>query len=115
MVIRLCALLERALTLRLHAQHWSSGATNEELVGKAIAKHGRDKFIIATKFGILSAADGFRTDSSAAAIRSQLQDSLTRLGTDYVDLYYQHRSDPNTSTNQDMKPLTELIVEGQKI
>merc|ERR1712176_441828 len=52
-------------------QHFASGATNEELVGRAIKKYGRDKWVIATKFGIASGADGRTFDSSKATIRSQ--------------------------------------------
>ena len=82
-------------------------------MGKAIAKHGRDKFIIATKFGILPSSTGLVPDSSPATIRSQLQESLTNLGTDYIDLYYQHRPDPNTPIETVIETLKELIAEGK--
>lgn len=114
------ATIDRALELGINFfdtawiyQHWPSGATNEALVGKAIAKHGRDKFIIATKFGISVTASGPSFDSSPENIRRQLQDSLTRLGTDYVDLYYQHRADPNTPIEVVVETLKELIQEGK--
>lgn len=87
--------------------------TNEELLGRAIAKHGRDKFIIATKCGILPSAEGPKADSTEAVIRSQLQDSLTRLGVDCIDLYYQHRPDANTPMEDVMKVFKALIEEGK--
>jgi aryl-alcohol dehydrogenase-like predicted oxidoreductase len=89
------------------------GDTNEELVGKAIAKHGRDKFVIATKFGIVLKDGGLAFDSSPANIRAQLADSLKRLGTDYIDLYYQHRQDPATPIEVVAATLKELVAEGK--
>jgi len=87
--------------------------TNEELLGKAIAIHGRDKFVIATKFGITFSPSGERTISgSEETIRSQLADSLSRLGTDYIDLYYQHRMDPNTPIEETVRVLKSLVEAG---
>jgi aryl-alcohol dehydrogenase-like predicted oxidoreductase len=60
---------------------------NEELVGKALAAHGRERFTVATKF-FPPAMNGGATENN---IRSQLEESLGRLGTSYVDLYYMHR------------------------
>ena len=67
---------------------------NEELVGKAL--HGvRSKVVIATKMGAQHNEDrSLRLDSSPATIRKSLEGSLKKLGTDYIDLYYQHRIDP---------------------
>ncbi len=89
--------------------------TNEELLGKAIAKFGREKFIIATKFGIVPAGgpSGRSVSGSEETIRSQLNDSLTRLGTSYVDLYYQHRMDPETPIEETVRVLKALIEEGK--
>src|SRR3989442_14630476 len=71
--------------------------TNEELVGRAI-KGRRDQVALATKFGIVSHSGGGPgvLDSSPANIRAAVEGSLKRLGTDHIDLYYQHRVDPNT-------------------
>jgi aryl-alcohol dehydrogenase-like predicted oxidoreductase len=71
--------------------------TNEELVGRAI-KDRRDQVVVATKFGIVSHAGGGPgvLDSSQANIRVAVEGSLKRLATDHIDLYYQHRVDPNT-------------------
>ncbi|MGN0107397.1 MAG: aldo/keto reductase [Hominilimicola sp.] len=65
------------------------------MVGKALKPY-RDKVIIATKFGVHHNRNlSLKTDSRPETIRKSIEGSLTRLGTDYVDLYYQHRVDPN--------------------
>jgi aryl-alcohol dehydrogenase-like predicted oxidoreductase len=84
------------------------------LLGRAIKKHGRDKFIVATKFGILPGSDGQPAPNSSEEImRKQLQDSLTRLGIDCIDLYYQHRPDPNTPMEDVIRVLKTFIDEGK--
>ena len=70
-----------------------STSYNEELVGEAL-KPVRDQVIIATKMGITFTPDGAVLDSSPEKIRTSVERSLKRLGTDYIDLYYQHRIDP---------------------
>jgi aryl-alcohol dehydrogenase-like predicted oxidoreductase len=87
---------------------------NEELVGRAI-KDRRDEIVLATKFGFVShAGDGPGVlDSSPANIRTALEGSLERLGTDHIDLYYQHRVDPNTPIEDTVGALAELIAEGK--
>lgn len=89
--------------------HPESGAHNETLVGEALRKHGRANVQLATKFGI-TAEFGF--DSSPANIRRQLADSLQRLGTDYIDLYYQHRVDPSTPMETVAGEIKSLLKEG---
>ncbi|GMH39699.1 hypothetical protein BSKO_07597 [Bryopsis sp. KO-2023] len=86
--------------------------TNEELVGKAI-KGRRDKFIIATKFGIKFEDGKMGLDSSPAHVRSACEASLKRLGIDCIDLYYQHRVDPATPIEETMKELKKLVEEGK--
>ena len=86
---------------------------NEELVGRAIAGR-RDQVVLATKFGFISHAAGVNAlDSSPANIRAALDGSLKRLGTDHVDLYYQHRVDPNTPIEDTVGTLAELVAEGK--
>lgn len=87
---------------------------NEELVGKAI-KGRRDQVVIATKFGLVSHAGGGAgvIDSSPANIRTAVEGSLKRLGTDYIDLYYQHRVDRNTPIEDTVGTLAELVAEGK--
>jgi aryl-alcohol dehydrogenase-like predicted oxidoreductase len=87
---------------------------NEELVGRAI-KGRRDGVVLATKFGLVShAGDGpGALDSSPANIRTAIEGSLKRLGTDRIDLYYQHRVDPNTPIEDTIAALAELVAEGK--
>jgi aryl-alcohol dehydrogenase-like predicted oxidoreductase len=88
--------------------------TNEELVGRAI-RDRRDQVVLATKFGLVSHAGSGPgvIDSSPANIRTSVEGSLKRLGTDYIDLYYQHRVDPNTPIEDTIGALAELITEGK--
>jgi aryl-alcohol dehydrogenase-like predicted oxidoreductase len=88
--------------------------TNEELVGRAI-KDRRDDVVLATKFGLVSHADGGpgNLDSSPANIRTAVDGSLRRLGTDHIDLYYQHRVDPKTPIEETVGALAELVSAGK--
>ncbi len=87
---------------------------SEELVGKAI-KDRRDQVVVATKFGLVSHSGGGPgvTDSSVANVRAAVEGSLKRLGTDYIDLYYQHRVDPNTPIEETVGALAGLVTEGK--
>jgi aryl-alcohol dehydrogenase-like predicted oxidoreductase len=88
--------------------------TNEELVGRAL-KGRRDDVVLATKFGFVSHAGGGPgvLDSSPANIRTAVEGSLKRLQTDRIDLYYQHRVDPNTPIEDTVGALAELVAEGK--
>jgi aryl-alcohol dehydrogenase-like predicted oxidoreductase len=87
--------------------------TNEELVGRAL-KGRRDQVVLATKFGLIShTGRPGATDSSPANIRAAVEGSLTRLGTDRIDLYYQHRVDPGTPIEETVGALAELVAEGK--
>jgi len=88
--------------------------TNEELVGRAISGR-RQQVVLATKFGMISHAGGGpgHLDSTPANIRAALEGSLRRLGTDHVDLYYQHRVDPDTPIEDTVATLAELVAEGK--
>ncbi|MFD5162438.1 aldo/keto reductase [Streptomyces hawaiiensis] len=87
---------------------------NEELVGQAL-RGRRDQVVLATKFGMYSHAGGgpYVLDSSPANIRTAVEGSLKRLDTDYIDLYYQHRVDPNTPIEETVGALAELVAEGK--
>jgi aryl-alcohol dehydrogenase-like predicted oxidoreductase len=86
--------------------------TNEELLGRAI-KGRRDGLVIATKFGF-RIGDGVRgTDSSPANVRKVCDESLRRLGTDVIDLFYQHRVDPNVPIEETVGAVADLIREGK--
>jgi aryl-alcohol dehydrogenase-like predicted oxidoreductase len=87
---------------------------SEELVGQAI-RGRRDQAVVATKFGLVSHSGGGPgvTDSSPANVRAAAEGSLKRLGTDYIDLYYQHRVDPNTPIEETIGALADLVTEGK--
>src|SRR5437588_1185175 len=117
------ATIQRALELGINfldtAQLYGP-MTNEELVGRAIEGR-RDEFVIATKFarriepatkpGDLSTLGPL--DGSPEHVRSSIEGSLKRLGTDYVDLYYQHRVDPNVPIEETVGAMGELVQSGK--
>jgi aryl-alcohol dehydrogenase-like predicted oxidoreductase len=89
--------------------------TNEELVGKAIKGH-RDRVVIATKFGIVRdpnnpSARG--VNGNPDYVRKSCEGSLKRLGVDTIDLYYQHRVDPDTPIEETVGAMAELVKEGK--
>ncbi|MFF8411228.1 aldo/keto reductase [Streptomyces omiyaensis] len=88
--------------------------TNERLVGRALGAR-RDQVVLATKFGLVShTGDGpGRLDSSPANVRTAVEGSLRRLGTDRIDLCYQHRVDPGTPIEDTVGALAELVAEGK--
>jgi aryl-alcohol dehydrogenase-like predicted oxidoreductase len=87
---------------------------SEEVVGQAI-KGRRDEVVVATKFGLFAHANGGAgvVDSSPANVRAAVEGSLSRLGTDHIDLYYQHRVDQNTPIEETVGVLAELVSEGK--
>jgi aryl-alcohol dehydrogenase-like predicted oxidoreductase len=87
---------------------------NEALVGRVL-KGRRDDVVVATKFGFVSHSGGGPgvLDSSPANIRTAVEGSLQRLATDRIDLYYQHRVDPNTPIEDTVGALAELVREGK--
>jgi aryl-alcohol dehydrogenase-like predicted oxidoreductase len=116
------ATIQRALELGINfidtAQLYGP-MTNEELVGRAI-KGRRDEYVIATKFArrLDEAVAGDMStvgplDGSAEHVRSSIDGSLKRLGTDHVDLYYQHRVDPNVPIEETVGAMAELVKEGK--
>ena len=93
--------------------------TNEQLVGRAI-KGRRDEYVIATKFSrrMDNARPGDMStvgpsDGSAEHVRVSIEGSLQRLGTDHVDLYYQHRVDPSVPIEETVGAMAELVNEGK--
>jgi aryl-alcohol dehydrogenase-like predicted oxidoreductase len=93
--------------------------TNEQLVGRAI-KGRREEYVIATKFSrrMDNARPGDMStvgpsDGSADHVRVSIEGSLQRLGTDHVDLYYQHRVDPNVPIEETVGAMAELVNEGK--
>jgi aryl-alcohol dehydrogenase-like predicted oxidoreductase len=87
---------------------------NEELVGKAL-KGRRDQVVLASKFGLIShtGRGSGEPDSSPDSIRTAVDGSLKRLGTDHIDLYYQHRVDPDTPIEDTVGALAQLVQDGK--
>jgi aryl-alcohol dehydrogenase-like predicted oxidoreductase len=89
---------------------------SEEIVGQAV-KGRRDDVVIATKFGLIQYGEGAPRvgvlDSSPRNVRAAVEGSLRRLGTDHIDLYYQHRVDPGTPIEDTVGALAELVTVGK--
>jgi aryl-alcohol dehydrogenase-like predicted oxidoreductase len=88
---------------------------SEEILGRALDGH-RDEFVVATKFGIRISTGpnpSRKIDGTRAYMRQQIEQSLRRLGTDHVDLYYAHRIDPDTPIEDTVGWMAELIAEGK--
>jgi len=88
--------------------------TNEELLGKALANH-REKVILATKFGVKRGQDGgwLGISGSPEYAKACCDASLKRLNTDYIDLYYQHRPDPEVPIEETVGAMAELVQAGK--
>ncbi|MFE7801370.1 aldo/keto reductase [Nocardia sp. NPDC057440] len=87
--------------------------TNERLVGRAIADR-RDQVVLATKFGIVWGDGGsMSARGDAAYVEQSCDESLARLGVDHIDLYYQHRVDPNVPIEDTWGALSELVAAGK--
>lgn len=87
-------------------------AYNEEVVGEAL-RPVRDKVVIATKCGVQHGGNHLILDSSRETIRKSVENSLLRLHTDYIDLYYQHRIDPKIEPEEVAETMSCLIKEGK--
>ncbi|MCC6699552.1 MAG: aldo/keto reductase [Candidatus Hydrogenedentes bacterium] len=111
------ATIHRALELGINfldtADMYGIGA-NEELVGKAL-RGKRDQVVLATKFGVVRSSDAqFRgVDGSPEYVRKACDASLKRLGVDTIDLYYQHRVDPNTPIEDTVGAMAGLVQAGK--
>lgn len=88
--------------------------TNERLVGEAI-RDRRDRVVLATKFGNVRSEDGgfHGVDGSPEYVRRACHDSLERLGVDHIDLYYQHRVDPDVPVEETVGAMARLKEEGK--
>ncbi|MGH7465458.1 MAG: aldo/keto reductase, partial [Longimicrobiales bacterium] len=109
--------IHRALELGLNffdtADMYGVGA-NEILVGRALQDR-RERAVIATKFGNVRAADGtyLGVNGRPEYVRKACDDSLKRLGIDTIDLYYQHRVDPDTPIEETVGAMAGLVQEGK--
>ncbi|MFD2795883.1 aldo/keto reductase [Promicromonospora vindobonensis] len=107
--------IRRALDLgvtHLDTAEVYGGYANEALLGRAV-RGRRDQVVLATKFGLVSHTGRPDADSSPANIRLAVEGSLRRLGTDHIDLYYQHRVDPGTPIEDTVGALADLVTQGK--
>lgn len=111
------ATLELALELGINfwdtADVYGNGK-NEELISQVLRKH-RDKIFIATKFGFTNGPDGRLSafNGSPAYLKTAVEQSLKRLDTDVIDLYYAHRVDPNVPVEEMVGAMADLVKEGK--
>lgn len=89
--------------------------SNEELLGSLLKEVPRQRLTIATKFAWKFGPHGelLALDSSPAQVRRSIEGSLKRLGTDHIDLYYQHRLDPAVPIEETMGALADLVTQGK--
>ncbi len=106
--------LERGVTLFDTADVYGP-QTNEELVGRALRGHPRESYVLATKFGMLRGSDPKARGVSGRPeyVRSCCEASLKRLGLETIDLYYQHRVDPDTPIEETVLAMAALVREGK--
>ncbi|MGH3715763.1 MAG: aldo/keto reductase [Micromonosporaceae bacterium] len=103
--------LELGVTLLDTADMYGRGS-NEDLVGRAIADR-RDRVVLATKFGNVRTGTSWSIRGDAAYVREACDASLRRLGVDHIDLYYQHRVDPETPIEETVGAMASLVEAGK--
>ncbi|HWV76016.1 MAG TPA: aldo/keto reductase [Isoptericola sp.] len=103
--------LELGVTLIDTADVYGAGR-NEELIGRVLGPH-RDRIVLASKFGLGTHPDGRPVDGRPEYLRAAVDRSLTRLGTDRLDLYYLHRVDPQVPVEETVGALAELVAAGK--
>lgn len=109
------ATVHRALDLGvtlLDTANVYGGGVNEELVGRAIAGR-REEVVLATKFGIVWTDGAMSARGDAEYVKQSCDESLRRLGVDHIDLYYQHRVDPDTPIEETWGALASLVEAGK--
>jgi len=88
------------------------GTKSEEFLGKALGKR-RHEVVLATKFGMQIGQDPKKRGGSRKWIMQAVEDSLRRLGTDYIDLYQHHQPDPDTPVEETLRALDDLVTQGK--
>ncbi len=105
------AALEAGITLFDTADIYG-GTKSEEFLGKALGKR-RHEVVLATKFGMQIGQDPKKRGGSRKWIMQAVEDSLRRLGTDYIDLYQHHQPDPDTPVDETLRALDDLVTQGK--
>lgn len=88
------------------------GTKSEEFLGKALGKRRHD-IVLATKFGMRIGGDPKKQGGARKWIMQAVEDSLRRLGTDYIDLYQHHQPDPDTPVDETLRALDDLVSQGK--
>ena len=88
------------------------GTKSEEFLGRALGKRRRE-IVLATKFGMRVGGDPKKQGGARKWIMQAVEDSLTRLGTDYIDLYQHHQPDPDTPVDETLRALDDLVTQGK--
>ena len=88
------------------------GTRSEEFLGQALGKR-RHEIVLATKFGMPVGGDPKKRGGSRKWIMQSVEDSLKRLGTDYIDLYQHHQPDPDTPVDETLRALDDLVTQGK--
>ncbi len=105
--------IDRGVTM-LDSSDMYGWGHNETLLGKALAGGKRDKVLLATKFGQVQRPGGANgVDGTPAHVKAACEASLKRLGVDVIDLYYQHRVDPNVAIEETVGAMAELVKAGK--
>ena len=105
------AAIDRGVTLIDTADMYGWGH-NEQVVGRAIAGR-RDRIVLATKFGNMGGKDGKYADGRPEYVATACEASLKRLGVEVIDLYYQHRIDPNVPIEDTVGAMAKLVTQGK--
>ncbi|MEJ0028475.1 MAG: aldo/keto reductase [Rhizomicrobium sp.] len=104
--------LDLGITLLDTADVYGNRGGSEEQLGEILGSRRKD-IVLATKFGMPMDDEGAKSGSSAAYIRAACEASLKRLKTDWIDLYQQHRPDPNTPIEETLRVLDDLVKAGK--
>ncbi len=104
--------IDIGITLFDTANAYGRDGHNERLVGRALAGH-RDDVVIATKFGIVAGGGGIGVNGHPDHVRECCDESLRRLGVDHIDLYYQHRVDPDVPIEETVGAMADLVAAGK--
>jgi len=104
--------LERGMDFLDTAAMYGSGLS-EEIVGKALAPGRRDQVTLATKCGLIRTSDGVRVDGRPEHVYQSIDESLLRLQTDRIDLYYLHRIDPKIPVEESVGAMADLVTAGK--
>ncbi|HWA82040.1 MAG TPA: aldo/keto reductase [Fimbriimonadaceae bacterium] len=106
------AALDAGITLFDTADIYGNAGGSEEILGKVLGER-RKEIVLATKFGMQMGADSTKKGASRRYIMAEVEDSLRRLKTDWIDLYQLHQADPLTPIEETLRALDDLVAQGK--